>query len=65
MVLFRELREWGYSGGYTNLKDYVHPRRRRRQPSVTMRFETAPGEQAQVDWGSMSYISEDGRKRRK
>ena len=27
-----------------------------------MRFETAPGEQAQVDWGSLSYLGEDGRR---
>ena len=24
-----------------------------------MRFETAPGEQAQVDWGSLGYIGQD------
>ena len=29
-----------------------------------MRFETAPGEQAQVDWGSLSYIGAYGKKRR-
>ncbi len=29
-----------------------------------MRFETALGEQAQVDWGSLSYIGEGGIKRR-
>ena len=29
-----------------------------------MRFETAPGEQAQVDWGSLAYIGQDGRKHR-
>lgn len=29
-----------------------------------MRFETGPGEQAQVDWGSLAYIGQDGRKRR-
>ena len=29
-----------------------------------MRFETAPGEQAQVDWGSLAYLGEDGKKRR-
>ena len=29
-----------------------------------MRFETAPGEQAQVDWGSLSYIGADGKQRR-
>ena len=64
VVLLRELRELGYAGGYTTLKNYVHPRRRPRQPKATMRFETAAGEQAQVDWGVFSYIGEDGRKRR-
>ena len=29
-----------------------------------MRFETEPGEQAQVDWGSLSYIGADGKQRR-
>ena len=29
-----------------------------------MRFETDPGEQAQVDWGVFSYVGEDGRKHR-
>ena len=48
VVLHRELRALGYDGGYSILKDYVSPRRRPRQPDATMRFETAPGEQAQV-----------------
>lgn len=64
MVLLREIRELGYEGGYSILKDYVHPRRRPRQPKATMRFETGPGEQAQVDWGVVSYKGEDGRKHR-
>ena len=64
MVLHRELRARGYEGGYSILKAYVSPRRRRRQPDATMRFETAPGEQAQVDWGSLAYIGQDGRKHR-
>lgn len=64
VVLLRELRALGYDGGYTILKDYVQPRRRRRQPNATIRFETGPGEQAQVDWGSLAYIAKDGRKRR-
>ena len=54
VVLHRELRALGYDGGYSILKSYVSPHRRRRQPDVTMRFETAPGEQAQVDWGSLA-----------
>ena len=64
VVLHRELRALGYDGGYSILKSYVSPRRRRRQPDATMRFETAPGEQAQVDWGSLAYIGQDGRKHR-
>ena len=64
MVLYRELRARGYDGGYSILKAYVSPRRRRRQPDATMRFETAPGEQAQVEWGSLAYIGQDGRKHR-
>ena len=64
VVLHRELKAMGYDGGYTTLKRYVSPRRRRRQPEATMRFETAPGEQAQVDWGSLAYLDQSGRKHR-
>ena len=64
VVLHRELKVMGYDGGYTTLKRYVSPRRRRRQPDATMRFETAPGEQAQVDWGSLTYLDQGGRKHR-
>ena len=34
------------------------------QLKAKVRFETEPGEQAQVDWGSFSYISATGRRRR-
>ena len=64
VVLLRELRVRGYAGSYTTLSEYVRPRRRSRQPQATVRFETEPGEQAQVDWGSFSYVDEKGRKRR-
>ena len=64
VVLHRELKAMGYDGGYTTLKRYVAPRRRRRQPDATVRFETAPGEQAQVDWGSLVYLDGDGKKHR-
>ncbi len=64
VVLHRELRGLGHDGGYSILKGYVSPWRRQRQPEATLRFETAPGEQAQVDWGSLSYLGEDGKKYR-
>lgn len=51
-VLLRELRAQGYAGGYTTLKYYVRPRRRaQRQQRATVRFETAPEEQARVGFG--------------
>ena len=52
MALHRELKALGYDGGHSVLMSYVSPRRPRRQPDATMSFETAPGEQAQVDWAA-------------
>jgi transposase len=63
VVLLRELRNLGYTGGYTILKEYVHPWRRRHIPQATVRFETQPGEQAQVDWGKVAYLTEEGHQR--
>ena len=63
-VLLRELRALEYEGSYSRVCDYVRPRRRARQPQATVRFETGPGEQAQVDWGSFSYLDQDGRQHR-
>ena len=62
VVLHREVCALGYTGSYSTVVQYVRPRWRQRQPEATMRFETAPGEQAQVDWGSLSYLGEDGRR---
>lgn len=64
VVLLRELQSLGYEGSYTILREHVRLRRPRREPRATMRFETEPGEQAQVDWGSFGYAGADGRKHR-
>lgn len=63
VVLLREIRERGYTGGYSLLKAYVRPFRKRRQPQATVRFETGPGEQAQVDFGRYRYLTSDGKVR--
>jgi transposase len=60
VVLLRELRAQGYAGSYSLLKEYVHPLRRRSAVRPTARFETAPGEQAQVDFGGFRYAAPDG-----
>ena len=50
--LFDEVREAGYDGGYGRVRDYVGGIRPRVEPAPTVRFETAPGAQAQVDFGT-------------
>ena len=47
--LFEEIRAAGYDGSYTQVKVYVREVRPRPAPDPVVRFETAPGEQAQVD----------------
>lgn len=63
VVLLRELQARGYDGGYTILKAAVHPLRQPRQPRATMRFETEPGAQAQVDFGQCRYEAVEGKTR--
>lgn len=61
--LYREIRERGYTGGVTQVILYIQPFRPPRQERATMRFETEPGQQAQVDWGSFRYAGADGREK--
>jgi transposase len=49
-VLLTELRERGYSGGYTMLKVFVASLKPPAAAEPVIRFETEPGEQMQVDW---------------
>ena len=55
-TLLRELRSHGYLGGITRLRQFVHPLRLQPREVATCRFETAPGEQAQVDWASFGRV---------
>jgi transposase len=53
-VLFRELREQGFRGSVIIVRRAVVPLRVAAAPPIaTVRFETAPGEQAQVDFGQV------------
>lgn len=47
--LWRELRDQGYAGGYTAVTDKLREIRPGLPPAFEIRFETPPGEQAQVD----------------
>jgi transposase len=60
-VLLREIRAQGYTGGHSILRAYIQAFRQPRQPLATARFETNPGEQAQVDFGRVQYQGLDGK----
>ena len=49
--VFEELKEMGYAGGYDTIKRYIQPHRKEARTQATLRFETPPGVQGQVDWG--------------
>lgn len=54
--IFQRLRESGYSGGVSIVKDYVHQVRPPR-PAAFLSLSFAPGECAQVDWGQFGSIA--------
>ena len=59
VALFEEIVAMGYPGGQSIVKDFTRPYRvRRREPVV--RFETAPGLQAQADWSELGKHRIDG-----
>jgi transposase len=53
--LHRELGGLGFSGSYQQVQRYLKPYRAQRKWAelATVRFETGPGEQAQVDYGQL------------
>jgi transposase len=57
--LWRELRDRGYAGGYTAVKRAVHDLRPPRTAPFETRFETVPGEQAQVDLARFELVFAD------
>lgn len=49
-VLFRELQEQGYDGRLSLLRAHLRTLKPPRKEDPLVRFETAPGQQMQVDW---------------
>lgn len=61
-ILMR-IREQGYAGGYSIVKDHVRAIRPSKRPAyLTLAF--APGECAQVDWGSYGSVAVGNTRRR-
>jgi transposase len=57
--LFRELKERGYQGGYTAVTDALRDLRPPAAPPFEVRFETPPGDQAQVDFAQFQVAFAD------
>lgn len=56
VVLHRELQARGYTGSYSAVKRYLQPLRQQAAAVAVRRFETPPGQQAQVDWGDLGTL---------
>lgn len=61
--IYQRLREAGYDGGITTVKDHVQ-RIRPRAPQAYLTLNFAPGEAAQVDWGEFGSIAVGATRRR-
>jgi transposase len=62
MQIWHKLKEHGYDGGYSAVKDCVRRLRpKRTEAFLTLKF--APGQCAQVDWGSCGWTEVDGTRR--
>src|SRR6266700_3058304 len=57
--LWRELGERGYQGGYTAVTDVLRDIRPASLPTFEVRFETPPGDQAQVDFAQFQVVFAD------
>lgn len=59
-VLLDEIEALGYTGKLTILRDFVRPFRESPKKQATLRFETPPGKQAQMDWAHVGKYEVDG-----
>ena len=60
----QELRQRGFTGGYTVVRERVRRLRPRPAPAPVPRFETEPGQQAQMDFGVYDIdFTREGRRR--
>jgi transposase len=60
----QELRQRGFTGGYTVVRQRVRQLRPRPAPAPVPRFETEPGQQAQMDFGVYDLdFTREGRRR--
>lgn len=61
--IFEKIKEQGFTGGHSIVRAYVHEQKERLDEKATVRFETMPGLQGQVDWAFFEdhLVYEDGK----
>ncbi|MBD3407512.1 MAG: IS21 family transposase [Candidatus Lokiarchaeota archaeon] len=62
--IMEEIKNMGYTGSYTLVKDFVYPMKKDRAIPAELRYETPPGVQSQTDWFDFGYIIVDEIKRK-
>ena len=61
MAIFKYIQKEGYSGSYSLVADYTAKHKKEETKKATIRYETLPGLQAQVDWKeSIKMTSKSG-----
>lgn len=61
MAIFKFIQKDGYTGSYSLVADFVQKHKEEQLKKATIRFETAPGLQAQVDWKeNLKMVSKHG-----
>ena len=60
--ILEKLQEQGFDGKYSIVKEYVRGKKMDLDEKATVRFETMPGQQGQMDWGFFEdhIVLEDG-----
>jgi transposase len=64
VVLLEEIQGMGYDGQMTILREFISPFREKPNKQSSIRFETPPGKQAQMDWGELGEHEIDGKKQK-
>ena len=61
--ILEKIREMGFEGGHSIVREYVRHKKNQIDEKATVRFETMPGQQGQVDWAFFEdhTVSEDGK----
>ena len=61
MAIFKFIQKEGFTGSYSLVADFVQKHKQEQIKKATIRFETAPGLQAQVDWKeNIKMVSKHG-----